>query len=106
MTLKARTLLPTTASLALLATPAAANHNTITQVSNGNGAQDATYRGSSSDGTLVFFDTKESLSGSDSDAATDIYQRQGATTTLISAGQIGGNGAFGASFVGASADGA
>ena len=111
MTGKSKTVATTLASfaltfaLALLAASASANHDTVTQISSGNGAEDANYRGASTDGTRVFFDTQESLSVSDTDAATDIYERQGGTTTLISAGAINGNGAFGASFVGASADG-
>ncbi len=41
----------------------------------------------------------------DTDNAWDVYQRFNGTTTRISTGAINGNGAFGASFAGASADG-
>ena len=72
----------------------------------GNGAAHAFFDGASDDGARVFFDTQEPLAGADTDASTDVYERSGATTTLISTGPAGGNGAFFSSFEGASADGA
>jgi Bacterial Ig-like domain len=72
---------------------------------NGNGSFGATFRGASDDGTRVFFTTQEPLVATDTDASFDIYQRSGGTTTLVSAGQINGNGAFSPTFGGASADG-
>ena len=72
---------------------------------NGNGAFPVSYQGSSENGTRVFFETKESLVAADTDAAVDIYQRLAGVTSLLSAGQINGNGAFDATFAGASADG-
>jgi len=72
---------------------------------NGNGAFNAFFRGVSATGTRAFFTTSEPLVAADTDASTDVYQRAGSTTTLISAGQIGGTGAFSASFLGASDDG-
>ena len=71
----------------------------------GNGAFEASLQGASADGARVFFDTNEPLVGADTDNAVDVYERAGGVTTLVSAGQTGGNGAFGAAFVGASADG-
>jgi hypothetical protein len=68
----------------------------------GNGPHDATFRGSSLDGARIFFQTNEALSASDSDASSDVYQRSGGTTTLVSAP---GNGAFPATFEGNSGDG-
>ena len=68
----------------------------------GNGPQDATFRGSSLDGSRVFFATAESLSASDTDTSADVYERSGGATTLVSAP---GNGAFAASFEGNSASG-
>jgi hypothetical protein len=74
--------------------------------SGGNGAFDAFYNGNSADGSRVFFTTSEILTAADTDAQYDIYQRSGGGSTLISAGDIGGNGAFAAYFEGASSDGA
>ncbi len=72
---------------------------------NGNGAFDAYFAGASADGSKVFFSTQESLVSSDTDSKYDVYQRLGGATTLVSRGQINGNGAFHASFAGASSDG-
>jgi hypothetical protein len=75
----------------------------------GNGAQNATFEGASADGSRVFFTTDEKLvtagTPADGDSQTDVYQRSGSTTTLISTGPNGGSGANGAFFDGASADG-
>ena len=71
----------------------------------GNGAFNVSFRGASRDGSRVFFDTVESLVSSDTDSALDIYERAGDTTTLMSTGPDGGNGAVGALFTGASLDG-
>jgi hypothetical protein len=72
---------------------------------NGNGAFNAFFRGVSATGTRAFFSTAEPLVAADTDSSTDVYQRAGSTTTLISAGQINGNGAFSSSFLRASDDG-
>jgi hypothetical protein len=69
------------------------------------GESSAIFDGASSDGTIVFFETTESLVASDTDGSIDIYQRSGGTTTLVSAGEVNGNGAFDVSFDGASTDG-
>ena len=58
----------------------------------------ATARGSSST-------PPSSWSAATPTATSDIYERSGGTTTLVSQGQINGNGAFGAGFTGASSDG-
>jgi hypothetical protein len=71
----------------------------------GNGPFDASFAGSSSTGTKVFFESTETLAGTDSDGRRDVYQRSGASTIQISRGQINGNGQFKASFRGASANG-
>jgi hypothetical protein len=68
---------------------------------NGNGAFTASYDGSSSDGTKVFFESFEQLHSSDTDSSRDIYQRASGATTLVS----GGSGAFNPFYEGASADG-
>ncbi len=46
------------------------------------------------DGTTFYFTTSESLVSADTDTSQDIYARDGTTTTLVSAGPAGGNGAF------------
>ena len=59
--------------------------------------------GISADGTHVFFTTREQLLPGDTDGFQhDVYERQGATTRLVS---TGGDGAFDARFRGNSADG-
>ncbi len=49
--------------------------------------------------------TAEQLVTADTDSSQDLYERSGGTTTQVSAGEINGNGAFDAGFVGASGDG-
>jgi RTX calcium-binding nonapeptide repeat (4 copies) len=71
----------------------------------GNGSRAALFRGASADGTRVFFTTDESLVSADTDAQTDVYERAGGQTTLLSTGPAGGNGAAHADFEGLSADG-
>ncbi|PWU18332.1 MAG: hypothetical protein C5B48_14825 [Candidatus Rokuibacteriota bacterium] len=73
--------------------------------SGGNGADDAFFDGTSSDGTKVFFDTTESLVPADTDSSIDVYMRSGGTTTLLSTGPSGGNGNFDVTFDGATKDG-
>jgi hypothetical protein len=72
----------------------------------GNGETDAVFANwASSDGSRIFFTTAESLLTADADASQDIYMRSGSETTLVSAGQIGGDGAFSAGLRGVSTDG-
>ncbi len=73
--------------------------------SNGNGSFGTFINGASADGTRVFFSTVESLEPGDTDTTSDIYERSGSTTTRISTGPSGGNGAFSSTFWRASADG-
>ncbi|MEA2389868.1 MAG: large repetitive protein, partial [Thermoleophilaceae bacterium] len=75
---------------------------------NANGAgNDATFRGASSDGSKVFFETDEQLGGTDADSNTDVYERSAGATTQVSTNTVGAaNGANNASFRGASTDGA
>jgi hypothetical protein len=68
---------------------------------NGDGAFPASYDGSSSDGSKVFFESFEVLHSGDSDSSRDIYQRASGATTLVS----GGSGAFNPFFDGNSSDG-
>lgn len=71
----------------------------------GAGAFGANFVSNSQDGTRVFFNTSEQLESSDTDAQPDLYERMGGTTTLISTGPAGGNGAFGVANSAISADG-
>jgi hypothetical protein len=71
----------------------------------GNGSFDASYVGSSTDGTHVWFETRESLEAGDTDTAFDVYERSGGTTSRLSTGPNGGNANIDASFAGASLDG-
>ena len=66
----------------------------------------AEFEGTSQDGTIVFFRTRESLVASDSDTEFDVYEHSGGTTKLVSTGTTGGTGAFPSFFRGSSADGA
>ena len=92
-----------------LASEAAANHSQTDLISigptGGNAAVGAHYAGMSVDGSRIYFTTDESLVGADTDSSDDVYERAGATTTLISTGPINGNGAHQARFGGVSADG-
>ena len=92
-----------------LGPPALANHSSTQRVSTGptggNGALFSDFEGASTDGSRVFFQTDESLTGTDTDAQQDVYERVGTTTNLVSTGPIGGNGPFGALFWDASPDG-
>ena len=72
----------------------------------GDGEFDAGFPQVSADGARVVFSTDESLVGADTDTQTDLYERSGGQTTLISTGPTGGDGPFGASPNGVSADGA
>jgi len=82
---------------------------TTTLVSTGpearNGPVNASFAGSSKDGSHVYFVTTEALLSEDEDVASDIYLRTGGETALVSTGSIGGNGAFSAGLHGVSADG-
>jgi hypothetical protein len=75
--------------------------------SGGSGAFEASYEGTSDDGTHVYFSTTEALTSSDTDSSIDLYDRSNSTTTTqISTGPSGGNGAFPAAFAGNSSNGA
>jgi hypothetical protein len=87
-----------------------ASHNTTEIVSTGpnggNGAISSQYRGASADGARIFFQSSEQLVAADTDTRMDLYQRSGGTTTLLSTGPTGGNGAFNVSFSANTPDGA
>jgi hypothetical protein len=82
---------------------------TTTLVSTGptmtNAAALATLDAVSVDGSRVIFSTSESLVAQDTDGGwTDVYERSGGSTTLLSIGSIGGSGGNQAIFKGASLD--
>jgi len=67
---------------------------------------DPSFRGASGDGSHVFFESNEQLSGGDSDTSQDVYDWSGSSPAiLVSTGPSGGNGAPNASFAGASGTG-
>jgi hypothetical protein len=69
-------------------------------------AANATYAGTTRDGAGAFFVTAEALSGEDEDTLSDVYERRGTTTVLISTGpQAGQVSAAPASFEAATPDG-
>jgi Tol biopolymer transport system component len=55
-------------------------------------------------GSAVAIGTQEQLDPADTDKAADVYERSGASTTLLSTGPIGGNAEANASFAGAALD--
>jgi Tol biopolymer transport system component len=69
----------------------------------GNGELNAVYAGSAAEGSKVFFETSESLATEDADeGASDVYERSGAATTLVTPGNAEEQNA---TFDGASPDG-
>jgi len=72
-----------------------------------NGPAPASFEWASPDGSssAAIFTTSEALVPEDTDSMPDVYERSGGVTTLLSTGSEGGNGAFSASFAGASGDG-
>lgn len=84
---------------------------TLTLAASANAAP--AYKGSSSDGKVVFFETDEQLVPGDTDSKRDVYERsydaepgiKSYVTREVSIGPAGGNDAFNATFEKASADG-
>ncbi|MDX6634665.1 MAG: hypothetical protein QOF06_868 [Solirubrobacterales bacterium] len=72
----------------------------------GDGEFSASFAGAGDDGSKIFFATAEPLVAGDTDASQEIYLRSDEETTLVSGGQVGGNGAFSAGLRGVSATGA
>jgi hypothetical protein len=71
----------------------------------GNGAFDASYGAATPDVSHIVFSTSEVLASGDTDTRRDLYDRSGGTTTRVSTGPSGGNGAYNAFFEGVSDDG-
>jgi Tol biopolymer transport system component len=77
------------------------------------GASPASYKGSSADGKVVFFETDEQLVAGDTDTKRDVYERsydaepgiKSYVTREVSLGPAGGNAAYNALFEKTSADG-
>jgi Tol biopolymer transport system component len=68
---------------------------------------DPSYRGASSDGSHVFFESNEQISGADTDTSQDVYDWSGSgPAALVSTGPSGGNGAPNATYAGTSGTGA
>jgi Tol biopolymer transport system component len=64
---------------------------------------DPTFGGASSDGSHVFFESNERISGADEDSSQDVYDWSGSgSAALASTGPSGGNGAFNAIYAGTS----
>ena len=55
----------------------------------GNGPGPSYEAVSSADGSVVFFESRESLVAADDDSAEDVYRREGGTIELVSAGSAG-----------------
>jgi hypothetical protein len=64
----------------------------------------ASYGGASNDGSYVYFETNERLTGEDEDSGQDVYDWSGGVTALVSTGPSG-NGPGDATFAGASYNG-
>jgi hypothetical protein len=60
----------------------------------GNSVPSAFLHGISADGSKMFFTTNQSLVSADTDGVSDLYERSGSVTTLVSVGPNGGNGPF------------
>jgi hypothetical protein len=71
----------------------------------GNGAFSAIFAGAADDGSRIFFTTAEPLVAEDTDSSQDVYMHSGGETTLVSSGQVGGNGPFSAGLRGVSTTG-
>jgi hypothetical protein len=71
----------------------------------GNGEFSAIFADAAEDGSKIFFTTTEPLVAEDTDSSQDVYIRSGGETTLVSGGQVGGNGPFSAGLRGVSAAG-
>jgi hypothetical protein len=71
----------------------------------GNGPANATYEADASGGADVYFQTSEKLVSGDGDSATDVYERSGGVTSLVSTGPAGGDGDFAATLDKVSPDG-
>jgi hypothetical protein len=65
----------------------------------------AVYGGAAADGSHVFFETNDRISGADTDSRQDVYDWSGGTPALASTEPDGGNDTSNATYAGNSADG-
>lgn len=70
------------------------------------GQCEPSFGGASLDGSHVFFETNEQISGEDKDKSQDVYDWSGGTPALASFGPNGGNGENNVTYAGTSGDGA
>jgi hypothetical protein len=68
--------------------------STSTEGEEGKGELNAVYAGSAVEGSKVFFETSESLAAEDTDEASDVYERSGGVTTLVTPGTADQNATF------------
>ena len=71
-----------------------ANNTTLvsTGPAGGNGNYAAEWKGSTPDGSHVYYDTSEQLTSADTDSSQDVYERANGNTTLVSTGtSMGGD---------------
>ena len=71
---------------------------------NGNGSFPVDFARASLDGARVLFESQERLSSDDTDSQWDVYTWSNGTVSRVSRGQVGGNGAHAALYVGATPD--
>ncbi len=76
-----------------------------TTAGGGNGPSNATFQGTSADGSAAFFETGEALALPDTDSGGDVYRRSSGATVLVSTGPEDGNAGASASFGKTSPDG-
>jgi hypothetical protein len=96
--------------LAVVSAPASADQSVLSLVSAGtpgSGRNDgASFDGATPDGSHVYFHTLDSLVPQDTDGgASDVYERVGGTTRLVSTGSTDPQAVVDASFGGVSDDG-
>jgi hypothetical protein len=72
----------------------------------GDGAADADFTGASTTASVIFFETDEPLVPADTDTSSDVYQRSGGETSLVSTGPMSKNGASDPHLAQVSQDGA
>lgn len=71
----------------------------------GNGESNATFQGTTADGSSAFFETDEVIAAPDGDGGVDVYRRSGSGTVLVSTGPTDPDGVSSTSFEKASPDG-
>ena len=93
-------------ALGATAAESPAGHSAFEIVSSGNDPEVTQFAGATYDGLRVFGRTWDRSAPTDTDTRTDIYEYSGGATSHVSIGPAGGNGPYGSTYEGASADGA